>query len=211
MSDTAAFRRVIDAEDNDQVATCVALGERLLAESPESTLTRFSVANTLYLMARYEDALAQYDAILQSDPDLEWAVRNQIGHLNRYRGDFKAAEACYARAAEIEPDNASSFVYLGAVQVRQGRLKDAERSHRTAVQCERGRIDEAYHNLGLVLRGQGRLTEAKECFEEAISRDSEYDEAIEALRDVTAALAVLDGGPQPTSGQRPSDANDNDS
>jgi len=41
-----------------------------------------------------------------------------------------------------------------------------------------------------VLRGQGRLSEAKACFEEAINIDSEYEPAIEALEDVTNAIEL---------------------
>ena len=44
-------------------------------------------------------------------------------------------------------------------QARQGKLVQAEATHRRATQCSHGQIDEAYHNLGLVLRGQGRLGE----------------------------------------------------
>ena len=55
--------------------------------------------------------------------------------------------------------------------------------------CKEGCIYEAHHNLGLVLRGQGRLDEACKCFEKAIELDPEYDAAKEALTDVLAAIA----------------------
>jgi tetratricopeptide (TPR) repeat protein len=51
-------------------------------------------------------------------------------------------------------------------------------------------IDEAYHNLGLVLRGQDRLVEAAECFRKAIELCADYPEAIEALQDVESVLTL---------------------
>lgn len=48
----------------------------------------------------------------------------------------------------------------------------------------------AYLNLGLVLRGRGKLDEAYKCFEKAIELDPKYDSAKEALADVRAAIAL---------------------
>ena len=67
-------------------------------------------------------------------------------------------------------------------------LSEAEHVHRKATICEKGCIDEAYHNLGLVLRGQGKLEEALQCFEKAIAIDPDYKEAKHALADVKAAI-----------------------
>lgn len=49
----------------------------------------------------------------------------------------------------------------------------------------------AYLNLGLDLRAQNRLAEAKECFVRAIELDPEYGSAREALEEVEKALAHL--------------------
>lgn len=60
--------------------------------------------------------------------------------------------------------------------------------------CPEGCIDEAYHNLGLILRAQGRLREAADCFRRAIELDPEYDNAKEALDDVTRPAQLLGDG-----------------
>lgn len=79
------------------------------------------------------------------------------------------------------------MIYLGLTLALQGRLRDAERVHRSATQCLEGCIDEAFYNLGLVLRAQERYQEAAECFREAIRRDPKYRIARRALRDVELA------------------------
>ena len=65
---------------------------------------------------------------------------------------------------------------------------DAEESHRAAIACDQDLTDEAYLNLGFVLRAQERFAEAADCFREAISIDPDYRLARRALRDVECCL-----------------------
>ena len=102
------------------------------------------------------------------------------------------AEAWYARAVAERPDDAGAYIFLGAVQARQGKLEQAESTHRQATLCATGCIDEAHLNLGLVLRGQGRLAEAAESFRKALEIEPKYEEASEALADVERALGLSD-------------------
>jgi tetratricopeptide (TPR) repeat protein len=182
--------RIRDASKNYQAATCVLLCERWLRENPDDLWVMHEYAEMLYKMARYEEAIAVYHDALARFPDRAWAIHNQLGQLHRYRGSFLDAEKEYQKAIDCKPEEAGSYIFLGAVQARQGKLKEAEQTHRLATQCPAGLIDEAYHNLGLVLRGQGRLAEARQCFERAIEIDNDYADAIEALKDVTAALEL---------------------
>ena len=182
-----------DAYNNHQAATCVLLCRRWLQEHPDDVSVIFDYAEMLYKMARFEEAIAVYDDAIERFPDRRWGIYNQLGHLHRYRGAMSEAEAAYQQAIEIEPEEAGSYIFLGAVQARQGKLEAAEKTHRLATKCPEGFIDEAYHNLGLVLRGLGRLAEAKLCFETAIEIDNNYEDAIEALNDVTTAIEIESG------------------
>ena len=113
-----------------------------------------------------------------------------MGALERYRGDFAASEDWYRQAIKLNPEDATGYVFLGAAQARQGKLKEAEATHREGIGCSDDAVDESFHNLGLVLRGQGRLEEVAECFRAAIKIDPEYDVAVEALEDVETAMQL---------------------
>jgi tetratricopeptide (TPR) repeat protein len=178
---------------NDQAATTVLLASRWLQAHPDDLWVIHKYAEMLYKMTRYEEAIRVYLDAIDRFEDGRWGLYNQLGHLHLYRGDFAVAELWYKKAVDEDPDEVASYVFLGAVQARQGRLSQAEETHRRATQCPHGPVDEAYHNLGLVLRGQGRLAEAAECFRQAIELCSEYADAIEALQDVEAALALSIG------------------
>ncbi len=144
----------------------------------------------LYEMTHYEEAMSVYDDAIERFLDHRWGIFNQLGHLHDYRGALAEAETSYKQAIEEDPEEAASYIFLGAVQARQGKLKEAEDSHRLATQCPEGFIHEAYYNLGFVLRGQGRLADAQACFEKAIEISDEYNDAIEALNDVMAAIEM---------------------
>ena len=175
---------------NDQAATTVLLAARWLQAHPDDFWVIHDYATMLYKMARYEEAINVYLAAVERFAGERWGLYNQLGHLHRYRGDFAIAEQWYQKAVDEDPDEVASYVFLGAVQARQGKLTRAEETHRKGTQCPEGPVDEAHHNLGLVLRGQNRLAEAMECFRKAIELCPEYPDAIEALQDVEAALVL---------------------
>jgi tetratricopeptide (TPR) repeat protein len=116
--------------------------------------------------------------------------------MYQYWGRPAEAEPWFRKAIEINPEEVSSYIFLGACQARQGKLKDAEDTHRAATQWKDSfLLDEAYHNLGLVLRGQDRWVEAAECFRKAIEITPTYADALAALEDVEMAIFLAQESP----------------
>jgi tetratricopeptide (TPR) repeat protein len=111
-----------------------------------------------------------------------------MGRLFRESGDHSRAAEWFRRAIEAAPDDCIGHIGLGGLLARQGRLVEAEEVHRAGTRCTKGCVDEAFLNLGLLLRAQGRFTEAAGCFEEALRRDPNYRDAKRALRDVRACM-----------------------
>jgi tetratricopeptide (TPR) repeat protein len=117
-----------------------------------------------------------------------------MGHLYRAWGKYDEAAVWYRRGIELEPDFAGGYIFLGAVLAKSGDLQSAEEQHRKATQCERGCIDEAYLNLGLVLRAQDRYAEAAECLRKSLELDTDGDQdggTRAALDDVERMLRLL--------------------
>ncbi len=182
---------IFEANRNNQAATCVFLAERWLAEYPDDLGVICDYAEMLYKLTRYEEAIQIYQDAIERFPDHHWGLFNQLGRLSHYRGDFATAETWFQKAIDEDNEEAASYIFLGAVQARQGKLREAETTHRTAIECADWLVDEAYHNLGLVLRAQGRFEEAQTCFLKAIEIDNEYGDAREALKDVESVIQAI--------------------
>ncbi|MGB2607741.1 MAG: tetratricopeptide repeat protein [Isosphaeraceae bacterium] len=169
----------------DLPALTVARAREFLREYPDCGPAWKILGEALVDLARHSEAEhALEQAIAKCPLDKLWIPLAEMGHLHRARGEYKAAVAWYRRAIDTMPDEASGHIYIGGVLAKSGRLKEAETAHRAAIRCTQGCRDEAYLNLGLVLRAQERYDEAATCFEQALKLDPKYVAARKALRDV---------------------------
>ncbi|WP_165071445.1 tetratricopeptide repeat protein [Paludisphaera rhizosphaerae] len=188
-------RRLLRLHHGPYTALTVRYGRRYLVDYPDDGAAWLVVGDALVSLARYEEAeQALAKAIEHWKPEKRRIPIMHMGHLFHEAGDHEQAAEWYRRAIEADPDDAGGYIYLGGMLAKQGRLYDAEEATRKAVTCTRGCIDEAYLNLGQILRARDRLAEAAECFREALRRDPDYREAHRALRDVELCIKLEAGG-----------------
>jgi len=178
----SAFRRSL-------VACTLETARELLRERPGDRLAMFRLGGALADFARYDEALRLLRPLLRRGGLHRDLVHWRIAGLYEQRGMLPLAIAHLRRAIAIEPREAGWRIRLGGLLARMGRLGAAENAHRAATRCKLGHRDEAFLNLGLVLRARGRYAEAKKCFRRAIAIDPHYREAKHALRDIEAVMA----------------------
>lgn len=183
------FKRVGRADDAGLRTLTVVRARAFLAVFPTYGPAWHRLGQALIAIARYEEAQQALLKAIEYCPTeklcLPYAA---MGHLFSESGDHSRAAEWFRRAIEAAPDDCIGHIYLGGLLARQGRLVEAEEVHRAGTRCAEGCVDEAFLNLGLVLRAQGRFKEAAECFEEALRRDPNDRDAKRALRDVTACM-----------------------
>ena len=191
--DLAELRRGIRLADAaGHVATVAHLCREYLEHDPDNGLIWRELGGALWPLARYgEAARALRKALALCPAEFRRFIYLEFGHMQRRRGKYRAAARWYQKLIGVLPDDAGGYIFRGAVLARLGELREAEAMHRAATRCSAGCIDEAYLNLGLVLRGQGRSGEAAECFRKALELTPDYDEAKDALADVEQLLALL--------------------
>jgi tetratricopeptide (TPR) repeat protein len=176
----------------DLPALTVARAREFLREYPDCGPAWKILGSALVELARHAEAeRALKQALSLCPPDKLWIPFAEMGHLHKARGEYKAAAVWYRQAIEAVPEEASGHIYLGGVLAKSGRLNEAEAAHRAATRCTQGCRDEAYLNLGLVLRAQERYEEAAKCFEQVLELDPKYAAARKALRDVRNTIRFL--------------------
>jgi tetratricopeptide (TPR) repeat protein len=181
---------LVDAFDAEHPATSVVLARKLLERESEDAMAWTRLGCMLGEIANWVEAERALQAALRFSKDSKrYIVYTYLGHICKWQGDYEGAAKWYRMVVDLKPDDTCGYAFLGAALARQGKLAEAEEVHRSATRCNEGCIDEAYHNLGLVLRGQGRFEEAITCFEKAIELDPKYAAAKEALADVRSAVA----------------------
>jgi len=191
------FEKIGRADDAGLVALTILRARAFLEVFPTFGPAWVRLGVALTDVARYEEAeQALLKAIEYCPPEKRRIPYGDMGDLFKASGDYDRAEHWYHKAVEAAPDHAGPYIYLGGLLALRGRLGEAEAVHRRGTLCNRGCVDEAFLNLGLDLRAQGRFAEAADCFEEAIRLDPDYRAAKWALRDVLACLRATEG-PEP--------------
>lgn len=84
--------------------------------------------------------------------------------------DARSAQAAYERAVELEPDFVAAWINLGRLLHTRHDEKKAERVYRRAIE-ECGANPLLFFNLGVVLEDLGKIDDAIDAYQHAISED----------------------------------------
>jgi tetratricopeptide (TPR) repeat protein len=117
----------------------------------------------------------------------------RLGLAYRDCGKFLEAEEWFAAAAESDLDEERGWLWIfrGANFARQEKFDEAIECHLYALNLDCDR-DEAYLNLGYVLRAQGKYEEAVDAFHKALSLTPDYPEAKEGLHSLEGISEILE-------------------
>jgi len=146
--------------------------ERVLAIRPNDVAALNNRGAVLRQLKRFEDALASYDQALVLQPD-DAETLNGRGDILRELKRFEEAIASYNRVLAVHPENAAALrrvgalVGLSAALSEQGKSEDAIAPLRQALALKPDYAG-AHHKLGHMLRGLGRLEEARHAYQQAI-------------------------------------------
>lgn len=112
-----------------------------------------------------------------------------VGHRLMEAGEYELALKAYYRAGAQHGMNADVLSALGSANLKLGRLNQAERTLRDAVELDEGFVP-AWNNLGVVLMEQGSYGEAALIFRKAFALDS--GESVDIRDNLAIALAKVD-------------------
>ncbi len=135
-------------------------------EQDRSVRTRLEHASEFVASGRYQEAVAEYQAVLKIAPGNALVHANLITtHANL--GELDRAEAHYRQALAVRPDWAQAHYLLGRAKLHADYPREAIESLSQAVARD-PYYDDAYLLRGVALQQVGRLKEAEASFREAI-------------------------------------------
>lgn len=178
------WARMMKAWKQDKPTCLHYYAREYVSRYPKDMYGWMVLADVLAKFAFYDDA---YRALRTSmrlcAKDKRYLVYEQLGHLYNEKCQLRLAEKWYGRAVAVRPRQ-NNLIYLAACLAKMGRHDEAIAMHRKAVRKKPATADEAYYNLGLIYRAQGKFRTALSCLDKAIAIDPDYKIAKKARADV---------------------------
>ncbi|HXV37081.1 MAG TPA: tetratricopeptide repeat protein [Myxococcota bacterium] len=143
-------------------------GRRYLAAEPDSIQTRILVAQSLVVMRRLDAALAELNAIPESDRNAD--VLYALGRVNFGMGNDAEARRYLEQAVALMPTHHDILRNLMRLDQREGRL--AESVARVSAAIEAEPANAKLRTLsGVVALMESRVDDAEKAFQKAIELD----------------------------------------
>ncbi len=151
--------------------------------APENRIAVTDYAADLGQRGRYAQALPLLKGVVKREPDF-WFARYNLALTYYHLGQMPAAEESFLRAIRLRPQVADQYLYLGLVELKTGRTREAEDSIRYSLHLDPRNFG-SHFALGVILKGQGDLAGARREFEAELAnypRETAAQQQIEALR-----------------------------
>jgi Flp pilus assembly protein TadD len=143
-----------DLAPHDVARVCVATAEQLAAKG------------------HYRESILLYEKARTHDPNAANYAR-RLAALHDLAGNARQAEKEYAKALQVEPDDAELLTDYGYFKYARGELGDAEDTLRRAI-AKSPQHDRARMNLALVLAARGDYQASFESFRDVVGEASAH-------------------------------------
>jgi len=152
-------------------------GEPLAAPTPTAEAPaaedHFELGNQYAQSGQFDQAIAEYEAVLETDPENVSALAN-LGVVYYHTEQWDLAKAQYERALAVAPDDADLHSNLAAVHVQKNELDAALDEYLKAVELAPD-LAPAHFGLGVVYLQLNQADKAIEAFEAFLELDSGQD------------------------------------
>ncbi len=166
-----------------------------LRDYPDDGYAWYTLGSVLTDLFLYDEAVRAFRKALALFPGKPIdMVYVGLGRVYDEKGSKGPAERWYRKAVEHSRGRTGNLVFLGEFLARQGRFAEAKSIFRRAIGKKKGPWEEAFLNMGLILRAEGKYEKAMECCEKALEIDPKYQSARRLLRDVAEAAKVCGNG-----------------
>jgi len=139
---------------------------------------------------RFEDALKEYNIAALIKPEL-WLSHYKSGVALYYLTRLDEAEAAFLKAEELQPENGSTYHFLGIISLAKDKNKEAENLLLKAAELEGVSADVWFH-LGEAQMRLGQWKNAEKSLLKSYNLDSYNAESLYSLGQVYKKRGKLD-------------------
>ncbi|MDB4575603.1 PEP-CTERM system TPR-repeat protein PrsT [bacterium] len=150
-----------------------------LGEHPNDSSMRFFLATTYQAAEKNDDAIKEYEKVLEETPD-NGAALNNLAWLYSQKGNPKALGLA-ERAYRSQPENPGILDTYGWILVQQGQLEKGQRLIKQAMDAIPGNPDIRYHYANALIKS-GNDVEGKQILEELLNQDKPFSGREDAKR-----------------------------
>ena len=150
-----------------------------LAIQPQDNNVRMVLAESLQKSNRLDEAIGEYETILEQDSGNGVALNN-LAWTYYSAGDDRAVDTA-RKAASFIPDNGAVADTLGWILVETGNVREGVDILQRAVELSNGRAEIRYHYAAGLARS-GRVDEAREILQDVVSSDAVFSGRTDAER-----------------------------
>lgn len=196
---TELRQRAKEAYRDDREAVVIELLTPYVQHRPNDAYAWHMLGDALRIVGRFQESEPTLLRALELAPDSKRvAVRSRLAQLYNDMGRYADAERNYADLTADDEWGSQGWVWVlrGANLAVLGDHTLAEKCHRKATTLDEVDLDEAWLNLGLVLRAQGRHSEAIDALKKSVELDPTCERAkksLSSLEGIESAVELAKG------------------
>ncbi len=166
-----------------------------LSRDPLSSILTYAVGTNLIAMGKFDEAEAEFRAIMEMDPEFAWAYEGMAELSWRGRGRLDEAIDWYRRAVAYDPSSADRRALLGQIHLDVGKPEDAADYMDAALALRQDSVFVQAH-LALLQLYQGQSEAANETARAALELDASNTLALYVARNHALATSRADEAKQ---------------
>jgi len=157
--------------------------------NPDDHRTRHLFAVALHRAGRREEALEQFQKVVEQKPETPYLIELGMAYASLERMD--ESEATFQRALETAPGHPGTLYHLGNLARRRGETSEAISLYGQAIQAKPEYLM-AQFQLAETLRQAGQMEQAYRGYERVVSLDPNAPPELEAFDAALLQLASID-------------------
>jgi len=178
----------------NQIELAAGQFKKALDINPRHLISLNDLGIALKSLGHREDAEKCFHHAIDMQPGFVLPYIN-LGQMRYEIGDFDNAQRCFERALTLAPNNTGALFYMGSLQINRDKFAEAFEFLNRAVGLSP--TDPLIHcNIGLALRGMGKIEAALEAFQNAARCKPDFAYAYGHIGDIHAVLGQMEQAEQ---------------